>query len=474
MKKIEIKTNEKSIKILLIIAIIILAIPSIIYIITGHSISEFYCNYNYFLLLNINPILDGIIFFTIFSLICILYIIIIKNYKKILKNSKEIIKYIIIISALFALILPMTSTDVFYYISTGWSEAKYKINPYYTSVYELKQENNINDDEILNKIPKVWEGQKIVYGPIWPLICKLLTMLSFGSLPLALIIFKIFNLCLHLLNCKLIKKISNKNLFTLIYALNPLILFEGITNVHNDMLLIFLIFLALYLAIKKKNIVLSVITLAIATAVKYVAVLIIPFIVIYYFRKEKVLKRILYAIGLSIIFLLILASTYLLYARDLQVLQGIFTQQGKYAKSLLLSIYLIINPNIALKATTIFIAAFISFYLVEIIIHLFKKNVTLRNSLRIAYTAILTFLLIVITNFQVWYIMWLLPLLMYQNKKNIKSIINLTISSELACTIFFILGEGYIYGHYFFGIMLTLWVILNLLKLDKFIEIKIS
>lgn len=474
MKKIEIKTNEKSIKILLIIAIIILAIPSIIYIITGHSILEFYCNYNYFLLLNINPILDGIIFFGIFSLICILYIIIIKNYKKIFKNSKEIIKYIIIISALFTLILPMTSTDIFYYISTGWSEAKYKINPYYTSVYELKQENDINDDEILNKIPKVWQGQKIVYGPIWPLICKLLTTLSFGSLPLALIIFKIFNLCLHLLNCILIKKLSNKRLFTLIYALNPLILFEGLTNVHNDMLLIFLIFLALYIVIKKKNIILSIIVLAIATAVKYVAILIVPFVVIYYFRKEKPLKRIMYAIGLSIIFLLTIIVTYLLYAKDLQVIQGIFTQQQKFAKSLTLSIYLIINPNIASKAATIFIAMFISFYLIEIIIHLFKKNVTLKNSFRIAYTAILTFLLIVITNFQVWYIMWLIPLLMYQNKKNVKSIINLTIASELACTIFFVLGEGYIYGHYFFGIMITLWIILNLLKTNKFVEIKID
>lgn len=473
MKKIKIETNAKSIKILLITLIILLAIPSIIYILTGNSISEFECNYNYLFQFNINHILDAIIFLTIFSLICLIYVIILKNYKKIFKSKKDIYKFIIIVSALFALILPMTSTDVFYYISTGWSDANYGVNPYYTSVYELKQTNNINDDEILNKIPKVWERQKIVYGPVWPFICKILTFFSFGCLPVALIIFKIFNLGIHILNCILVDKISNKKLFTLIYALNPLILFEGITNVHNDILLIFFILLALYFALKKKNIVLSVISLAIATAIKYVAILIVPFIVIYYFRKEKVNKRILNAIWLALIFIVVLCGIYLLYTRDLQVIQGIFTQQGKYAKSLFLTVYLVISPEIAGNLSLIFMLLFIAFYLIEVGSNLFNKNINLRNSFRKIYTILLIFLLLVITNFQIWYIMWLLQLIMFQNKKAIKSTINLTIASEVACTIFFALGEGYMYGHYFFVTMIILWFIFNKVNFKKFIELKL-
>lgn len=472
-KYMKIEYSSKSIKNLMIILIIIFATPSIIYIITNNNISNLNSDYNFVYTLTKSPIFNGIMFLCIFGLICLLYIIILKNYKKIFNNNKEIIKFIIIISALFTLILPMISTDVFYYISTGWSEAKYKVNPYYTSVSELIENEHIYDDEILNNVPKTWSNQKIVYGPAWPLICKLLTLLSFGKLSIALLIFKLFNLCLHILNCILIKKISNKNLFILIYALNPLVLFEGLSNVHNDMLLIFLIFLALYLAIKKKNIVLSVITLAIATAVKYVAILLVPFIVIYYFRKEKVLKRILYAIGLCLIFLLTLIGIYLLYTKDLQILQGIFIQQGKYSKSLLLSIYLIGNPNISDKLSIIFTILFALFYIIEVIMQLFNKNVTLRNSLRIGYTMILTFLLLVITNFQVWYIMWLMPLLIFQNKKGIKSIINLTISSELACTIFFVLGESYTYGHYFWGTMIILWLIFNKIHYIKSIEFNI-
>lgn len=474
MKKIKVEANAKSIKGLLIISIIILALPSIIYILTKNSILEFECNYNYLFQFNINHVLDAIIFLTIFSLICLIYILILKNHKKIFKSKREIYMFVIIISLLFAVILPMTSTDVFYYISTGWSETRYGVNPYYTSVYELKHTNNINDDEILNKIPKVWEGQKIVYGPIWPLVCKILTSFSFGHLSVALVIFKIFNLGIHILNCIILDKISNKRLFTLIYALNPLILFEGITNVHNDILLLLFIILSLYFALRKQNIVLSIVSLAVATAIKYVAILIVPFIVIYYYRKEKTGKRILNAIWLALIFILILCGIYLIYTRDLQVIQGIFTQQGKYAKSLFLTIYLLISPDVAGKLSLIFMLLFVTFYLIEVFVNLFKKKINLKNSFRTVYTILLTFLLLVITNFQVWYIMWLLPFISFQNKKTIKSTINLTMAAELACTIFFALGEGYIYGHYFLGTMIVLWFVFNKVNFKKFVEFNIN
>lgn len=474
MKKIKVEANAKSIKGLLIISIIILALPSIIYILTKNSILEFECNYNYLFQFNINHVLDAIIFLTIFSLICLIYILILKNHKEIFKSKREIYMFVIIISLLFAVILPMTSTDVFYYISTGWSETRYGVNPYYTSVYELKQTNNINDDEILNKIPKVWEGQKIVYGPVWPLVCKILTFFSFGHLSVALVIFKIFNLGIHILNCIILDKISNKRLFTLIYALNPLVLFEGITNVHNDILLLFFILLSLYFVLRKQNIVLSIVSLALATAIKYVAILIVPFIVIYYYKKEKTGKRILNAIWLALIFILILCGIYLIYTRDLQVIQGIFTQQGKYAKSLFLAIYLLINPDAAEKLSLIFMLLFITFYFIEVFVNLFKKNINLRNSFRTVYTMLLTFLLLVITNFQVWYIMWLLPFISFQNKQTIKSTINLTMAAELACTIFFALGEGYIYGHYFLGTMILLWFVFNKFNFKKFVEFNIN
>ena len=475
MKKLQIEIkNVNTIKIMFIIFIILLALPSIIYMLTGNKILDLNPDYIYNIVENNrNNLINALIYLGIMTLISITYILILKKYKEIFKNNKDIIKFVTIVSVLFMLILPMTSTDIFYYIATGWSDAKYKINPYYTSVYELKQSNEIQNDEILQKMPEFWEQQKIVYGPFWTLVSKLLASLSFGNLTLALFIFKIFNLCLHLLNCKLIHKLTNKKILMLIYALNPLVLFESITNVHNDILLVFFILLSLYFAIKKKNIVLSIIALSIATAVKYVAVLLAPFLVIWYYRNEKISKRILNALWLALIFLIVLCGIYLIYTRDVQVLQGIITQQGKYAKSLLLIIDLIFNYKIANTVKLIFTIIFASIYLIEIFANLFKKKVSLRDNLRISYTMILRLLLLVITNFQVWYIIWLMPLIMWQNKKIIKSTINLTITAELASTIFFAFGEGYIYGTYFFALMVILWFIFNKININKFIEIKI-
>ncbi len=475
MKKLQIEIkNVNTIKIMFIIFIILLALPSIIYMLTGNKILDLKPDYIYNIVANNrNNLIDSLIYLGIMTLISITYILILKKHKEIFKNNKDIIKFVIIVSTLFMLILPMTSTDIFYYIATGWSDAKYKINPYYTSIYELKQSNEIKNDEILKKMPEFWEQQKIVYGPFWTLVSKLLASLSFGNLTLALFIFKIFNLCLHLLNCKLIHKLTNKKILMLIYALNPLVLFESITNVHNDILLVFFILLALYFAIKKKNIILSIIALSIATAVKYVAILIAPFLVIWYYKNEKISKRILNALWLALIFLIVLCGIYLIYTKDVQVLQGIITQQGKHAKSLLLIIDLIFNYQIANTVKLIFTIIFASIYLIEIFINLFKKKVSLRNNLRISYIMIIFLLFFVITNFQVWYIIWLMPLIMWQNKKTIKSTINLTITAELASTIFFAFGEGYIYGTYFFALMVILWFIFNKIDINNFIEIKI-
>ena len=118
MKKIKIEANEKSIKILFIVLIIILSIPSILYIFNEKNIYEFWGYPTISLKFGISPLLNGILFFSIFGLISLLYVIIIKNHKKIFKSKKEIYIFIIIVSMLFTIILPITSTDIFYYIST--------------------------------------------------------------------------------------------------------------------------------------------------------------------------------------------------------------------------------------------------------------------------------------------------------------------------------------------------------------------
>ena len=96
-----------------------------------------------------------------------------------------------------------------------------------------------------NKVANCWRYETVVYGPLWTLICKLLTSISFGNIDVALAIFKGTNLIVHLINCLLIWKITHKKKFVLIYGTNPAILFEALSNVHNDIFIVLFILLAI-------------------------------------------------------------------------------------------------------------------------------------------------------------------------------------------------------------------------------------
>ena len=99
--------------------------------------------------------------------------------------------------------------------------------------------------------------------------------------------FKLLNLMVHIFNCYMIYKISHKKIFSIIYGLNPFVLIEALSNVHNDIFVIAFILLATYFLIRKKNLFVATLFLSLATAIKYFAILLLPITIIYYFRKEK-------------------------------------------------------------------------------------------------------------------------------------------------------------------------------------------
>ncbi len=475
MDKVKNKTNYKLIFIMLSIAFIS---PSIVYLLRGRKIIDLVSSFTFFFTspttqFTIAKIIGTVFFVGIFIAISFAYYKILKNFKSEFENNKKIWKFILVVSLLFFIMLPLTSTDVFYYIGTGWSEAHYDVNPYYTSVDELMEQNEeaANDDMLL-KMKGVWSGQTIVYGPIWPLMCKILSGLSGGNLFLALFIYKLFNLCLHLVNTYLIYKITNKRgRFALIYAINPLILFDGIANVHNELLVIFFILLGLYFFIRKKNMCVTIIAFALATAVKYFAILLIPFIVLYYYRKEKPLKKILYSICWAILFIIVLALCYLLYMRDFNVLNGIMTQQGKFSNSL----FVIIAINNFKTATTVakgLMLGFVIIYIITIIKLLFtNKPCTFSGFIRKYNALLILFMFGTITNFQSWYTLWLLPTVIWENSKNIKWMLSITIISEICNVVYFIMYEYYVFSTYYSILLFAMMIISNKLCSNQTKEI---
>lgn len=236
------------------------------------------------------------LYILLLAILSILYFMILKRRKEIFKNNKKMFLYFAVIAIIFVSVLPFTCSDIFYYLGIGRLDSTYHQNPYYTTIKEyVEQDNNykyLETDTVLAQgYSNDWANSTVVYGPIWTLICKIIAGMSFGNVDIALLIFKLVQVMVHLLNAYIIYKISHKKLFTCLYGLNPFILIEGIACVHNDMFVALFMLVAMYFLTKKKNLVVSVVFLAMATAIKYFAILLLPFMVIYYFRKEKPIKR---------------------------------------------------------------------------------------------------------------------------------------------------------------------------------------
>ena len=361
---------------LFITVVICFAMPSIIYLAKNQSIYNFIYQWTFIFKIPKTILakwINTISFIGLMSVMFILYILIIKHSNKIFKSKKQLIIAICIISVLFALIIPYTSTDVYSYIANGWSASHYHENPYYKSVGQISDEHQVRD-QMYNKVANCWRYETVVYGPFWTLICKILTSISLGKIDVALAIFKGTNLIVHLINCLLIWEITHKKKFVLIYGANPTILFEALSNVHNDIFIVLFILLAIYFVTKKKNLVLSVAFVAMATAIKYLGILILPFIILYHLRKKNILEKIKYCVLYGLEFIVILVGFYAIYVKDLNIFAGLFIQQSKYNRSIMLVFYYLIGEQSTNILKTALLAVFAILYVYTVIKLLLNNN----------------------------------------------------------------------------------------------------
>ena len=446
-KKISIILN-----LLFIISCIMFAIPSMIYYIKNKTVFQFEQWFK-FLLNDTNRIDQTLLYILILAIMTIFYFLIVKNRERIFKNKKEIFTFIMIISLIFVIVIPFTCSDVFYYLGIGRLDSEYHQNPYYTTIKQFVEQGDNNkyleqDTVLAQGYINDWSDSTVVYGPIWTLICRIVAMLSFGNIDTGLLIFKLINVIVHILNCYFIYKLSNKKIFTLLYGLNPFILIEGIACVHNDMFVVLFTLASFYFLLKKKNIGLSILFLALAKAIKYFTILLLPFIIIYYVRKEKPAKRLLKCIEYGVGFIIILATCYLLYVQDINVLNGLATQQDKLAKSIyiVISEYFTEPGGLVTLINKSMLEIFVIIYFFACIIMLNKKDIKFRKEIQKANYFIMAFLFLLITNFQPWYIMWLFPCLIWQKAEDIKLIIQISLISQFANSIFLTYGEGWRYG----------------------------
>lgn len=441
---------SKFLKTVFIILCISMAVPSIKYYIENGTIFKFDTYYR-FLFDDTEIKIQTIYYFCILLLMSITYGVIIKKRKILFKSFKNIMIFTTIVSIIFIVVIPFFSSDIFYYLGIGRLDGKYEQNPYYTTIKEFVENsnNNLENDTVLMQgYYNYWSDSTVVYGPIWTFICRLVALLSFGNIDIGLIAFKILNVIIHLVNCYLLYKISKKKIFTLLYGINPFILIEAISHVHNDIFIIFFTLLSFYFLLKRKNLILSILFIALATAIKYFSILLLPFIIIYYFRTEKPKIRLIKCLEYGLLFITFLACCYMLYIKNIDVFKGLITQNQKITKGIyvILIDYFKDIPNFIENTKVIFLTSFIIIYFFICIALLNKKDIRFRNEMKTLNLIVLSFLFLLITNFQPWYIMWVFPFLIWQKSDIIKTMIGMSIMSQLSNCIIIMYEENWHYG----------------------------
>ena len=402
-----------------------------------------------------------------FSALSAIYIFFV-NKKGYFKDIKKLLKYVAGVSIIFVAMLPWHSSDIFYYMGVGELHSVYGQNPYYKTIKQYVNENpEITQSDTIMKQGNLnyWSNTTVVYGPVAQTIFSLFTKISFKNIDICLIIFKLVNLIIHLLNCYLIYKITKKLKFSIIYGLNPYILMEFIGMVHNDIIVVFFVLLCMYFLLKRKQILPSVAFLAIATGIKYFTILLLPIVILYHFKNEKrILRRIFKCIKYGMIFLIIVLLEYAIYYKDMNIFTAMLVQNEKFSKSIYSGIIGlgVLNNTLAIilfgrivvlqelstiLRQTIFII-FLFTYVKFCIDLLITKNLKLAKILRKYNTELIIFMFSLGT-FQQWYLVWLFATLPWQKTKMIKSIVIVTLASEIANTIYMFRVESFKYDAFF-------------------------
>ena len=204
-------------------------------------------------------------------------------YKKKLRGNY--LKYAVVLSTLILIFAyPFLSSDLFNYIFYSKIILSYHSSPYTHRALDFP------GDDWLRFMR--WVHGYAPYGPLWLAGALIPAILGFGKFSLNLLMFKIFIGLFHLLNSYLIFKILEKTgiknilLATSFYALNPLLLIEGVANAHNDIVVASFLLLAVYFYVHKENAKSFAVIFA-GALIKYIPILNLPWYIFSLLRKKK-------------------------------------------------------------------------------------------------------------------------------------------------------------------------------------------
>ena len=190
---------------------------------------------------------------------------------------------------LFALTLlwlyPITAADIFNYLLYGLVEHR-GANP-------LVQPPDAVIGEPLIGF-SAWRGHPSPYGPVWQRLAYLITAVTGESLLAGILGFKLLLVACHLLNTGLVARLARATgsiepgTAALLYAWNPLLLYETAGNGHNDVVMLTAALLAAWALCRPRGPAgLALPITALGVLVKYVAAIWAPIVLLAAWHRER-------------------------------------------------------------------------------------------------------------------------------------------------------------------------------------------
>jgi hypothetical protein len=273
-----------------------------------------------------------------------------------------------------------------------------------------------------------WSDDVSPYGPLWTLIAAPATAFAGRNLPHALLAFKALAVVATLAggwiaaHVAAIDDPARAAGAALLYLWNPLVLWEGIGNGHNDVVMMAIVLLAL-LAWARRDDVWTIPLLVVAGAVKYVALALLPLAAVALWRGDapaeaggfgradalRARLRLLLASALLSIAALIVAFAPFY---DLGAARASVEAQGDIALTSPAAIAIgMLNERLPPPATGLWVrAASLGLFGIGLAIALVAVWRRPAAFVRAAFETMFLLLLVATWNFRPWYLIWLVAL----------------------------------------------------------------
>lgn len=218
----------------------------------------------------------------------------------------------LLFQATFFLMPGIFTTDLFSYVMYGYIPRVYDLNPYiYVPGY-------FPNNRMTSWIHPIWYYTPSIYGPIWVDLSAWLTGFTRDrSLVDQALAYRLVSNVAHLVNLGLfgllLRRLAPPRPLSLLllFAWNPLLLFEFAASGHNDSTMLVFVLLGCLLLLYRRY-VLAVVALSAAVLVKLTPILVLPLVAVHWARRQRTWRaRLGVVMATGLIFIVVGVAFYL-------------------------------------------------------------------------------------------------------------------------------------------------------------------